>query len=70
MKNNLEDIVIRYNKLKSDLEHGGYSSEYKTLHILGQLIHELIPLLETQDDIFIALRNIYFLGETNGQFKT
>lgn len=66
MENNLMLIGLRYQKLKSDLLHGGYSADMVDNHILDLLTDEILSELgeiERYDDVKRSLVNMFFLGQ-------
>jgi hypothetical protein len=65
MENNLMEIAKRYNQLKSEMTHGGYTGEMLDNHITDVISDELMfELGATRDtEIKKALVNMFYLGQ-------
>jgi len=66
MENNLMEIAKRYNQIKSEMTHGGYTGEMLENHIIDVISDELLfELGATRDEgIKKALVNMFYLGQS------
>ena len=60
------EIGKRFNQLKMEMLHGGYTGELLENHIMGVIADEILAELgelERYEDVKLALVNMFFLGQ-------
>ena len=60
------EIAKRYNQLKSEMTHGGYSGEMLDNHITDVISDEILAELgeiERYEEVKRALANMFYLGQ-------
>jgi hypothetical protein len=71
MKNNLIEIGKRFNQLKSNMLHGGYTRNMSDNYIIDILSDEILSELgeiEKYDDVKKSLINMFFIGQLSNNF--
>lgn len=66
MENNLMEIGKRFQQLKSEMLHGGYTGEMLDNHIADVISNEILSELgdiERYEDVKRALVNMFFIGQ-------
>lgn len=66
MKNNLMEIGKRFQQLKSEMLHGGYTGEMLENHIIDVISDEILSELgeiERYEEAKRAMVNMFFLGQ-------
>jgi len=66
MENSLMEIGKRFQQLKSEMIHGGYTGDMLENHITDVISDEILSELgevERYDDVKRALVNMFFIGQ-------
>jgi hypothetical protein len=66
MENNLMEIALRYQHLKSEMLHGGYTGEMLDNHVTDVISDEILSELgeiERYEEVKRALVNMFYIGQ-------
>lgn len=66
MENKLIKLELRYQELKEELQHSGYSGIFLENHILEVMSNEILSNIDKEnewDEMKKALTHMYYLGQ-------